>query len=153
MLSCKIVTSVLPVPGRFVAKSSRETQKSSKHGQRDVRGDLPLRQHCESAHLAGALQLRLQTLRRRQGMKRGGKTSAPEGRFGASRVSHTREREREMCRVCRDAEISVKSCRDFNMPRRSKPNKNKLSHSVSIVKQYCNIYHEYLMMSNFAFHI
>lgn len=56
-------------------------------------------------------QLRLQTLRRRQGMKRGGKTSA-ENRCGASRLSRARTREKERgvqgeVREGLDAAISV----------------------------------------------
>lgn len=96
--------------------------KRGRAGGLETGGNLPLRQHCESAHLAGAVQLRLQTLRRRQGMKRGGKTSAESPRVVAGhhgcrarqRKRDRREREKEERGL--DAEISVTCslCEDFN---------------------------------------
>lgn len=71
-------------------------------------------------------QLRLQTLRRRQGMKRGGKTSVERrvvGHHGCRARERRGEKERRVQGEVRrglDAEISVtySSCEDFNAARR-----------------------------------
>lgn len=117
-------------------KQCGEEKTEQEREQGGGRGDSPLRQHCESAHLAGAVQLRLQTLRRRQGMKRGGKTSA-ERRIVAGHPGcrSAREREgeagegKEREKQGLDAEISVtySPCAKISTPLdRWKPNWDKV---------------------------
>lgn len=100
-----------------------------------------MRQHCERAHLAGAAAAATAPPSPTWGDEKGeGKTSAPEGRCGASRVPLARSKGE----VGLDAEISVTRllANDFQPPQRA--SKNEL-------KRYCFFFFDSFPLILFSF--